>query len=108
MVEIVWTLSAAVGATAAIYGAVQAWIDLRYLRAEEHDGLRLIGRQRLLAQMFRSIITGGWLLVGLGLISDGIDNIAVTPVIVALIVGNVLTTLIALSDTIVGQIVRNG
>lgn len=99
-----WTISAAIGLATGIYGIREAILDLRAL-GEVKNGTRLIARQRLAAQVFRTIITGSWTTLGLVYLINGLHP-TLNVTVLSLIMGNLLTTAIALSDAIVGRVVR--
>lgn len=107
MIEVieVWMLSALIGLVVSLWGIYQARLDLKFLNGGATAEQKLIGRQRVLAQCFRATITGGWLAAGWVVFDSG-TIVRLTPAVLFLISGNILTTLIALSDAIVGQVVR--
>jgi hypothetical protein len=102
----IWTLSALIGAGAAIYGALEAFLDLRAL-GKIRNGRRLVARQRLFAQAVRTSILVIWLLLGLSLYL-GEARVQFTTATAVLVYGNIATTVIALSDAIVGRLLRRG
>lgn len=109
MVEI-WTLSAMVGALAAAYGIREAVADLAELRGvNELDAgrMRLIGAQRLFAQIIRCLILIGWAAIGVAAWASGAgESSPLTIVVLILILGNIGTAVLAVSDVIVSRLVR--
>ena len=102
----VWTLSALIGVLASLYGVYEARKDLRAL-GDIQNGARLVARQRLAAQVIRATITGTWTALGIVYLANDLHP-TLNITVFALVMGNLLTTVIAVSDVVVGKLIREG
>jgi len=91
----IWILSASVGLAISVLGASDALRDLRALPSVA-NGRRLVGRQRLTAQILRAVIFTGWLIAA--------THSDLAPIV--LVAGNVALAIVGASDFAVGVVLR--
>lgn len=105
MILFVWTLSAAVLAFTGAYGVREAVLDLQALLVG--NGVRLLAQQRLFAQAIRMLVGLGWVLLGVIVWLGDAGEVQLTPFTTILILGNFGFTAVAVSDVVVGRIIRH-